>query len=135
MANSGPAASSAAVVAYMATLSGGAATTIVACQSMTTDVSNSPSVTSRRLVDQLVEVSPKLVLVDANSGCRQHGDLVTRDEGASAGADRPELGDGFTASGHDERLTCGHRIDDLRVVVAQHALWDGLRPDAGWMKE
>src|SRR5207342_915288 len=85
----GPAASSAALIADIAISSGSAATTAGSCQSMITDVSRRPEVTSESLVDHPVEVGAEMTVVDADPGSRQCRDFVAGDECAATKRDEP----------------------------------------------
>jgi hypothetical protein len=112
-ASRGPAASSAAVMAEIAISSGSAATTAGSCQSITTDVSRRPDVTSQTLIDQPVEISAESTMVGVDGGTRQGGDFIASDEGAPARSYRAQLGHRFTVAGDDERLACCYGIDDF----------------------
>src|SRR6185312_15735333 len=92
VASSGPAASSAAVMAEIAISSGSAATTAGSCQSITTDVSKRPDVTSEILIDQPVEVGAELTMINPHRCVRQRRDFVASDEGAAKGPNRAKFG-------------------------------------------
>jgi hypothetical protein len=67
------------------------------------------------------------VPIDPDIGCRQCGHLVPGDEDATSGPDWPKLGDRLTVTCDDEALSRRHRIDHLRVLIAQLSLGDYLR--------
>ena len=108
----------------MAISSGSDWTTAGSSQSMTTDVSTSPTLTSEALVDDPVEVGSELAPVDVRSPLRQCRDLGPGDEGAAAGPGGAKLGDLLTIPCDDECLTGDHGVDDLGVVVSKLPLRD-----------
>lgn len=65
--------------------------------------------------------------IDPDIRRRQRAHLCAGDEGAPSGANRPEFGDWLTVARDDEGLTGRHRLDHLRVLVAQVALRDYFR--------
>jgi len=94
---------------------------------MTTDVSSKPDVISPRLIEHGVEVGAELISIDTDVCCGQGRNLRSGDERAPAGAQGAQLGDGLTIPGDDERFTGGHRLHDLRDVVAQLPLRNRFR--------
>jgi len=118
VARCGPAANSATVMAEMAISSGRADTTAESCQSMTTEVSSSPLVTSKRLVDGVIEIKPELLPVDPNVRARHQHELRPGEKLASATLNRTKLGDGFAIAGDHERLPRAHCFHHSCVVVA-----------------
>src|SRR6266542_1186541 len=107
--------------------SGSAANTAGWSQSITTEVSISPSGMGEALVDGVVEIAAEGGRVDGWAGCNDGGEVGLGDEPAPAAGERAKLGDGGAVARDDEGGAGLDGGDDLGVLVAELALGD----DAG----
>src|SRR5688500_3558115 len=120
----GPAASSARVMVEIASMSGNAATTAGSSQSITTEVSASPSLIEQALLDRGIEIASEGRRVNARTGRRQGGNFGPRHERAPTMREWTQLSHRRAITGHHEAGTRLHSREYLCVLVAQITLGD-----------
>jgi hypothetical protein len=108
----------------IASMSGNAATTAGSSQSMTTEVSASPSLIEQVLLDRGIEIASEGRRIDARTSRRQRGEFGPRHEPTPTTRKWTQLGDRCAVTGHHEAGTRLHGCEYLRILVTQVTLRD-----------